>query len=309
MCGESTAEGGRGCSFFCSRGVVTKGTRSSSSGHRRTQFKTPHQMLINEEREWAYKNVVEIEPPKVIEQIPELVTDEEKVTENGASDVHVDRLTCADSDRRNDAEHRFPMIIRKSLSSNRNEGLLLKEERSSTTSLNEIELELSSGSKNRLESKNLEEPKSVSVRLGESLDGCEVRPTESINECQLSSPRKNSLKEAKKDLSQERSCGNLSTSSEPGVSNQPTKQLLTPLDEIKSDELRSTSKLSHSEGKPHSVLSIASVSPSEVFDIHECLSLEDIFSTEIENEIPMTHDYLRPSAISTRRSPLKLRSL
>jgi len=76
------------------------------------------------------------------------------------------------------------------------------------------------------------------------------------------------------------------------------------LDEIESHQVRSPisniCNLGNSENKRHTVLSIASVSTRDVFARHESLSVHDIFSTTIEDEIPMTHDYLRPSILSPK---------
>jgi len=369
MCGEKRQKGD---SLFCFRGGMEKWTRTSSNLHRRTEFKTPHPMFINLEKKRKVNT-------KSVEEITGQVTGEEKVTDHelkdlskvtiaeptdvgigktqsnvdaSANNLHSDRLSSVDSDHQNAEDHRSPEIIPRSLSSSTKVGLLLKKESSSTISLNEIELGFSSGSTNRLEGKNYEPSKPLSVRLGELVDGYDVKPIERVNECQLPNPGKNSLDEAMNHQSPEKICGKSRTSSEPEGSTQFNKQWMTPnkhkafshktaedsqkkkvgdndtpifdvvsqLDQLHhpstnsireqdvkslrslggiiSDEIRSpmlsTSICSQSERKPHSFLSTTSVTPSEIFDRHEALSIHDIFSTTIENEIPMTHDYFSP---------------
>jgi len=74
-------------------------------------------------------------------------------------------------------------------------------------------------------------------------------------------------------------------------------------DEIESYEVRSPiSRICNSnlEAKRRAVLSSASVSATDLFARHESLSVHDIFSTIIDDEIPITHDYLKPSILSTK---------
>jgi len=371
------------CPLFCSSSFATEGKRTGSNSVRRTKFKKPHPMLLNENQKPVQKIMLEIEPPEVIlksgERSTIQVVDEVKVSNDEwknetkitdteppgkigetlsfvdakSKNEHFDRPFCIDSDGGKANDLYFPIVDRRSLSINRDVGLLTPEACTSI-SMSKIGLASPSSSTDFRERKKGDGCKSLTTSFEELVDGGEYKQIQNGDECQLSSPSRKSVNTAEEIGFPECSCDNLSTSSESGGSNQFSKECLIPskpeafsdskiiddsqekvvesvikdlhvvtqsdqshplnikeqsvnsfksLDEIESHQVRSPiSKinLGNSESKRHTVLSIASVSARDVFARHESLSVHDIFSTTIEDEIPMTHDYLRPSILSPK---------